>query len=133
MIELSLSLSPPSDDRLENQKTSAAEFLAMEYDVPEAKQFNSTLHKLQGPYNPLEMRMYGKVKTLLGSTLKIEDDSVNSVMLDDQPGDRHERVLVAAYVGELLIFNYGIVVVVLEDVWYLFCVIGLLDRDSIEL
>lgn len=104
----------------------------MEYDVPEAKQFNSTLHKLQGPYNPLEMRMYGKVKTLLGSTLKIEDDSVNSVMLDDQPGDRHERVLVAAFVGELLIFNYGSGGGGGRG-WYLFCVIGLLDRDSIEL
>ena len=90
-------------NRLENEITCAAELLAMEWEVPEARQFDSSLHKLQGPFNPLEMRMYGRVRALTGCTLKIEDDSVNSVMLDDQPGDLHERVLVAASV---LILNY---------------------------
>lgn len=70
----------------------------MEHEVNEPKYYNTTLKKLQGPFSPLEMRMYGKVHALLGSILKIEDDSVNSVMLDDQPGDSHERVLVAAHV-----------------------------------
>ena len=86
-------------NRLENEITCAAELLAMEWEVPEARQFDSSLHKLQGPFNPLEMRMYGRVRALTGCTLKIEDDSVNSVMLDDQPGDVHERVLVAASVS----------------------------------
>ena len=80
--------------------TLAVELLAMEeLDEPKAMQLSSLpLQKLEGPYNPLEMRMFPKVKALMGSTLKIEDDSVNSVMLDDQPEDLHERVLVAASV-----------------------------------
>ena len=81
--------------------TLAVELLAMEeLDEPKAMQLSSLpLQKLEGPYNPLEMRMYGRVRALTGCTLKIEDDSVNSVMLDDQPGDVHERVLVAASVS----------------------------------
>lgn len=90
---------------LEEQRSVAAEFLAMEHEVNEPKHYNTTLKKLQGPFSPLEMRMYGKVHALLGSILKIEDDSVNSVMLDDQPGDSHERVLVAAHIGSQLTTN----------------------------
>jgi hypothetical protein len=92
----------------------AAEYLAMELEVGEPRFQNSTFHKLQGPYSPLEMRMFGKVQSLLGSKLKIEDDSVNSVILEDQPGDKHERVLVAANVRTMNLkkidyFNYTFV------------------------
>ena len=53
---------------------------------------------LKGPFSSLEMKVYGKIRTLQGKPIKIEDDSVNSVLLDDQPGDPHERLLVAASV-----------------------------------
>jgi ATP-dependent RNA helicase TDRD9 len=58
-------------------------------------------HVLKGPFNPLEMKIYGKVKSLLGKAIRVEEDSVNAVLLDDQPGDAHERVLVAASVSFL--------------------------------
>lgn len=88
--------------RLDNQRTSAAELMAMETRVPEPDfrhQDYTETRQLIGPYSPLEMKMYGKVHSLLGFGVKIEDDSVNSVLLDDQPGDSHERVLVAGQVG----------------------------------
>ena len=49
-------------------------------------------HFLKGPYNPLEMKVFGKIKSLQGKAIQVEDDSVNSILLDDQPGDPHERV-----------------------------------------
>ncbi len=89
-------------NRLDNQRTCAAELMVMETRVPEPdfrhQDYNET-RQLIGPYSPLEMKMYGKVHSLLGFGVKIEDDSVNSVLLDDQPGDSHERVLVAGQVG----------------------------------
>ena len=57
-----------------------------------------TTHKLKGPYSPLEVKMHCKVHSLLGNVLEIEEDSVNSIILEDQPCNNHERVLVAAYV-----------------------------------
>lgn len=57
---------------------------------------------LKGPSSPLEMRMYARVQSLPGIAVKVEDDSVNSILLDDNPGDKHERVLVAAHVISLL-------------------------------
>jgi ATP-dependent RNA helicase TDRD9 len=54
------------------------------------------------------MQVYGKVKILQGKPIKVEDDSVNSVLLDDQPGDPHERLLVAASVCTLLLYFFFI-------------------------
>nr|CAD7262416.1 unnamed protein product [Timema shepardi] len=55
---------------------------------------------LRGPYSPLEMRIYGQ--TLVGEErdLFIDPNSVNSVLLDTDPQDPHERLLVAATVEE---------------------------------
>ncbi|KAK4021219.1 hypothetical protein OUZ56_003138 [Daphnia magna] len=98
-VEPNSSMSRYNQQKLDEQRFVAAEFLAMEQEIKEPKHYNARLHKLQGPYSPLEMTMFGKMHALLGKFLKIEDDSVNSVMLDDQPGDNHERVLVAAHIG----------------------------------
>ncbi|XP_046649298.1 probable ATP-dependent RNA helicase spindle-E [Daphnia pulicaria] len=87
---------------LEKQRFVVAEYLAMELEVDEPRQYSrneTCVVKLVGPSSPLEMNMYGKVQSLLGTMVKIENDSVNSVILEDQPGDHHERVLVAAHVG----------------------------------
>nr|CAD7447198.1 unnamed protein product [Timema bartmani] len=55
---------------------------------------------LRGPHSPLEMRIYGQ--TLVGEErdLFIDPNSVNSVLLDTDPQDPHERLLVAATVEE---------------------------------
>ena len=60
--------------------------------------------KLRGPFNPLEMKVFAKAKSLLGKSIRVEENSVNSVLLDDQPGDAHERILVASTVS-LVNFN----------------------------
>ena len=44
-------------------------------------------HFLKGPYNPLEMKVFGKIKSLQGKAIQVD-----SILLDDQPGDPHERV-----------------------------------------
>jgi ATP-dependent RNA helicase TDRD9 len=85
--------------RWEEQRFATAEILAMEHDnVPEPRFQNAATHKLKGPYSPLEVKMHCKVHSLLGNVLEIEEDSVNSIILEDQPCNNHERVLVAAYV-----------------------------------
>ena len=83
----------------------AIEYLAMDY-VPAMTKKNSRIITLKGPYSPLEMKMFSKIRTLSGSLVKIENDSVNSIVLDDQPGDNHERVLIAAHV-KLSFFLYS--------------------------
>jgi len=65
--------------------------------VPELKGSQES-RVLKGPFSPLEMQVRGKIQSLSGYHARIEDDSVNSVLLDDQPEGRHERVLVAAQV-----------------------------------
>ena len=82
----------------QTQRQVAAEQLAADYDVPELMG-NREFCTLKGPYSPLEMSVKGKIQCLIGYHIRVEDDSVNSVMLDDQPEGRHERVLVAAHVG----------------------------------
>ncbi|KAF4521821.1 hypothetical protein B566_EDAN012478 [Ephemera danica] len=55
--------------------------------------------KLTGPYSPLEMKVYQMVKG--GSNTKevsIDPNSVNSVLIDDEPQDKFDRLIVAASV-----------------------------------
>ena len=78
-------------------RQAAAEQLAMDYDVPQLEG-GKGFRTLKGPFSPLEMQMAGKIQSLIGYHIRVEDDSVNSVMLDDQLQGHHERVLVAAQV-----------------------------------
>ncbi|KAK4023960.1 hypothetical protein OUZ56_009352 [Daphnia magna] len=76
--------------RTANQQLPARRFLEAEslatQQIEEPKpNGNYRSHELEGPYSPLEMRMFGKVHALSGSILNIEADSVNSVLLDDHP------------------------------------------------
>ena len=90
------------------KRTSAAELVAMEQYVPVmGGSCKMTEHILKGPFNPLEMKIYGKVQSLLGKAIRVEEDSVNAVLLDDQPGDAHERVLVAASVGFFTLITFS--------------------------
>ena len=108
---------------LVQQRTSAAELLAMEQILPEIRDSRRmTEHFLKGPFNPLEMKVFAKIKSLLGKSIRVEEDSVNSVLLDDQPGDAHERILVAATVssGNFHIFEYDNLIVVYLFIFFSF-------------
>ena len=83
----------------------------MENEVPERYRHKQVV-TLSGPTNPLEMRMYGKVASLTGCAVHIEGDSVNSILLDDQPGDCHERVLVAAMVRYRYLMIFAVFIII---------------------
>ncbi|PSN47186.1 putative ATP-dependent RNA helicase spindle-E [Blattella germanica] len=55
---------------------------------------------LRGPYSPLEMKFYNLTRVGVSRTVNIEWNSVNSVLLDSEPQDPHDRLLVAASVGQ---------------------------------
>ncbi|KAK2190456.1 hypothetical protein NP493_81g02000 [Ridgeia piscesae] len=54
---------------------------------------------LNGPWNPYEMNFYSMTHVGRLRAARIEQDSVNSVALDDEPHDSTSRMMVAAYVG----------------------------------
>ena len=54
---------------------------------------------LTGPNSPLEVKLSGKVKSLAGREVTVDDDSVNSVLLDSTLKGKPETVLVAAQVS----------------------------------
>lgn len=49
--------------------------------------------KLRGPFSPLEMNVYGMTQSSQGKNIIIEWGSVNSVLLDVEPQDPHERLV----------------------------------------
>lgn len=55
---------------------------------------------LNGPHSPLETRIYSAMRIGNFKSVNIEQNSVNSVMLDSDPQDNHERLLVAVTVTE---------------------------------
>lgn len=54
-----------------------------------------TIHNLKGPVSPLEMSVNGISRNSASKIVKIECQSVNSVLLDTDPNDYHERLFVA--------------------------------------
>ncbi|KAL5273653.1 TDRD9 family protein [Megaselia abdita] len=56
--------------------------------------------QLNGPHSPLETRIYSAMRIGSFKSVGIEQNSVNSVMLDSDPQDNHERLLVAVSVTE---------------------------------
>ncbi|XP_060863705.1 LOW QUALITY PROTEIN: probable ATP-dependent RNA helicase spindle-E [Metopolophium dirhodum] len=57
-----------------------------------------TIHNLKGPISPLEMSVKGISRNSASKIIKIECQSVNSVLLDSDPNDYHERLFVAGNV-----------------------------------
>lgn len=47
--------------------------------------------RLKGPNSPLEMTMYSCVQSNVKKQVSVEQDSVNSILLDTHPHDPHER------------------------------------------
>lgn len=56
--------------------------------------------QLKGPFSPLETKVYSAIRIGTWKSVSIERESVNSILLDTDPQDVHERLLVAATVSE---------------------------------
>lgn len=55
---------------------------------------------LKGPFSPLEMSIYNCIRDKSQRTVTVEPTSVNSVLLDAEPQDPHERLIIAAQINE---------------------------------
>lgn len=69
-----------------------------EVEPPNTNQCTADVH-LKGPYSPLETIVHNLMYASRNKSVQIEWNSVNSVLLDTQPQEKYERLLVAAYVG----------------------------------
>ncbi|XP_015753856.1 PREDICTED: putative ATP-dependent RNA helicase TDRD9 [Acropora digitifera] len=58
-----------------------------------------TMVSLRGPESPIEMSFYSTTNIGRLRSVRIEQSSVNSVILNDQPQESHQRFLVAANIG----------------------------------
>lgn len=67
---------------------------------PPPKQLCNKVIKLRGPYSPLETRIYSALRVGQFKCVKVERDSVNSALIDTDPQDVHERLIVAADITE---------------------------------
>ncbi|XP_060606288.1 ATP-dependent RNA helicase TDRD9-like isoform X2 [Ruditapes philippinarum] len=63
-----------------------------------ARQKGNRVH-LNGPTNPYEMSFFNMTNVGRLRATKIEQDSVNSISIDDEPHDPHQRMMVAGFVG----------------------------------
>ncbi|XP_012255284.2 probable ATP-dependent RNA helicase spindle-E [Athalia rosae] len=68
------------------------------HDLTESHYSNTV--RLKGPYSPLEMELVNLVSAGRTKKIIIEPNSVNSVLLDTDPADCHERLLVAGVVSQ---------------------------------
>ncbi|KAM7362904.1 tudor domain containing 9 protein spindle E [Cochliomyia hominivorax] len=85
----------------QNEEYFRSNLLSTEYDVePPPKQLCNKIIKLRGPYSPLETKIYSVVRVGEWKCVQIERESVNSVLLDTDPQDVHERLVVAADITE---------------------------------
>ncbi|CAB3245863.1 unnamed protein product [Arctia plantaginis] len=75
-----------------------AYYQLQEVEPPNARECTSDVC-LKGPYSPLETTIHNLMYSSREKTVQIEWNSVNSVLLDTQPQEKYERLLVAAYVG----------------------------------
>ncbi|KAH8307656.1 hypothetical protein KR044_007309 [Drosophila immigrans] len=66
---------------------------------PPLDKCNQTI-RLRGPFSPLETTMCSMLRIGLYKTVKIDRESVNAVLLDTDPQDRHDQMVVAASVAQ---------------------------------
>lgn len=71
----------------------------MEVDPP-PREYCTRNITLRGPYSPLETKIFSAVRIGTWKSVQVERDSVNSVLLDTDPQDVHERLIVAASITE---------------------------------
>ncbi|XP_074645257.1 ATP-dependent RNA helicase TDRD9-like [Tubulanus polymorphus] len=75
------------------------EWLELKIGNENIKRKKQGMVRLTGPWNPYEIGFASY--TCMGKfrVTRLEQDSVNSVCIDDEPQDPHERLMVAAHVG----------------------------------
>jgi len=81
------------NSRYESRKKSSVEPREEERDKQQIRL------ELQGPFSPLEHKVLCAYRNGMAKLANIEMDSVNSVLLDQTPSDRHDQWMVAAHVG----------------------------------
>lgn len=62
-----------------------------EIEPPSSNACSTTLN-LKGPFSPLEMSIYSVIASGMQKKITIEPNSVNTVLLDSDPQDPHERL-----------------------------------------
>ncbi|XP_052863697.1 probable ATP-dependent RNA helicase spindle-E [Anopheles cruzii] len=55
---------------------------------------------LRGPYNPLQIKCTATTFSIYVNQVKIESESVNSVLLESNPQDVHQKLLISAGINE---------------------------------
>lgn len=84
----------------------SAEMYQNHYEEDELEDVNPPEDKLRckvtlsGPHSPLETSASATVRSGVMKPISIENDSVNSVLLDSNPQDTHEKLLIAGFVNE---------------------------------
>lgn len=69
------------------------------YEPPDRRDCKLNL-QLRGPMSPLEMKVFSYARGALSKEVRVAQDSVNSVLLDTDPQDAHERLIVSAHVSQ---------------------------------
>ncbi|XP_034664605.1 probable ATP-dependent RNA helicase spindle-E [Drosophila subobscura] len=68
--------------------------------APPPPQECTKLLKLKGPFSTLESTIYCTMRSGLSKTIKVDPGSVNFVLLDSEPQDQHDKMIVAATMNE---------------------------------
>ena len=79
--------------RKERKKTEEGERL-----LPVPCTFSFTQVMLNGPNNPYEVTFYSLTNAGKHRPVRVEKISVNSVVIDNEPQDHHERLMISAHV-----------------------------------
>ncbi|XP_054743401.1 probable ATP-dependent RNA helicase spindle-E [Anastrepha obliqua] len=67
---------------------------------PPPREYCTKAINLRGPYSALETKICSAVRIGTWKSVNVERDSVNSVLIDTDPQDVHERLIVAASITE---------------------------------
>uniref|UniRef100_A0A8C4QL78 RNA helicase n=1 Tax=Eptatretus burgeri TaxID=7764 RepID=A0A8C4QL78_EPTBU len=67
--------------------------------VPATNQLSDSNIKLVGPYSPYQMQFHSLTNTGRMRSVRVDRDSVNTVAVNIEPQDTHERILLAASVS----------------------------------
>ncbi|XP_058458626.1 probable ATP-dependent RNA helicase spindle-E [Malaya genurostris] len=94
------------DENMRMEVYRAAEMNQNQYEEEELEDVSPPEEKLRckvvlsGPHSPLETSASSTIQSGVMKPVTIESDSVNSVLLDSNPQDTHEKLLVAGFVNE---------------------------------
>ncbi|XP_044578362.1 probable ATP-dependent RNA helicase spindle-E [Cotesia glomerata] len=83
-------------ERLQYNQNSIVE----NYPEPPPKDKCTNVVKMRGPFSPLEVEISSLTNAGSGRKIVISDSSVNSVIMDDNPVNPHQRLLIAGSINE---------------------------------